>query len=283
MPQGEELAILERYRGRVPDEVFTTVYEAPATDGSGWPRANLREAFRLLEEAGWQVRDMQLVNVETGQPLQFEILLVSAAFERIVLPYVRNLKRLGIDARVRLVDQSQYINRLRSFEFDMFVNVWPQSESPGNEQRSFWSSAAADSPAARNYAGIKDPVVDELIELVITAPDRESLVARTRALDRVLLQGHYVIPNWHSREQRLLYWDKFARPAVTTKNGTAIDYWWFDPVKAARLEAARREQPEIVDASQGSTRGIGMTLAIVAGVGLAGFFVLRRVMQGSHT
>ena len=144
---------------RIADSVFTELYGAPSTDGSGWPRANLRRAFELFEEAGWEVRDMQLVDPASGRQMRFEILLVSPAFERIVLPFVRNLKRLGIDARVRLVDQSQYINRLRSFDFDMFINVWGQSDSPGNEQRSFWSSSAADSPAARNYAGIRDPVV----------------------------------------------------------------------------------------------------------------------------
>ena len=121
LPSGKELEILERYRGRIPEEIFTTPFKAPSTDGSGWPRDNLRTAFTLLEQAGWVVRDMKLVNVHTGKAFEFEILLVSPAFERIVLPFVRNLKRLGIDARVRLVDQSQYINRLRSFDFDMFV------------------------------------------------------------------------------------------------------------------------------------------------------------------
>ena len=277
LPQGEELEILERYRGRIPDEVFTRLYEAPSTDGSGWPRENLREAFALLEEAGWVVENMRLVNVHTGRPFEFEILLVSPAFERIVLPYVRNLTRLGIDARVRLVDQSQYINRLRSFDFDVIVAVWPASESPGNEQRNFWSSAAADSPAGRNYAGIKDPVVDELVELVISAPDRTSLVARTRAVDRVLLFGYYVVPNWHLQVQRILSWDKFSRPEVTPKTGTSIDYWWFDPAKAARLEAERQAEPHVADGSGRTMPGIGTTLTVIVGLGLAGFFVFRRV------
>jgi microcin C transport system substrate-binding protein len=139
------------------------------------------------------------------------------------------------------VDQSQYINRLRSFDFDMIIAVWGQSESPGNEQRNYWSSAAATSPAARNYAGIQDPVIDELIELVIQAPSRESLVARTRALDRVLLHGHFVIPNWHLRFQRILYWDKFSRPDKPAKFGTSIALWWYDTAKAERLRAARGE------------------------------------------
>ncbi len=279
LPVGEEREILERYRGRIPDEVFTTPYRAPSTDGSGWPRANLRQAFRLLKDAGWEVRDMRLVNVETGQAFQFEILLVSPAFERIVLPYVRNLKRLGIDARVRLVDESQYINRLRSFDFDMVVAVWGQSQSPGNEQRNYWSSAAAAAPGGRNYAGIRDPAVDELIGLIVTAPDRKSLVARARALDRVLLYGYYVVPNWHLRVQRILYWDKFSRPEITSKNGTSINYWWFDTAKAQRLEAQQRAEPQVVDDGGRATPGIGVTLAILAGLGLAGFFVFRRALQ----
>ena len=241
LPKGEELDVLEPYRDRLPPEVFTTPYQAPRTDGSGRARANVRQAFALLKDAGWEVRERRLINVATGESMQFEILLVSPAFERIVLPFVRNLERLGVKARVRLVDQSQYINRLRSFDFDMIVGGWRQSESPGNEQRSFWSTAAATSPAARNYAGIQDPVIDELIELVVKAPSRESLVARTRALDRVLLRGYYVIPNWHLRFQRILYWDKFSRPDKPVKFGTSIALWWYDTDKAARLRAARGE------------------------------------------
>jgi len=239
VPQGEELAILERYRDRLPPAVFTTPYRAPSTDGSGWPRQNLRQAFALLKEAGWEVQDLVMRRRDTGEPMQFEILLVSPAFERIVLPFVHNLTRLGITARVRLVDQSQYINRLRTFDFDMIIGSWGESDSPGNEQRNYWSSAAATAPGARNYAGIQDPVIDELIELLIQAPDRASLVARTRALDRVLLQGYYVIPNWHLRVQRILYWDKFSRPATTAKFGTSTTLWWFDADKAARVERAR--------------------------------------------
>ena len=239
LPEGEELEILEQYRGRVPDEVFTTTYGAPATDGSGWPRANLRDAFKLLEEAGWIIKDHKLVNGETGEPFRIEILIVSQAFERVVLPFVRNLKRLGIDARVRLVDQSQYINRLRSFDFDVVISGWGQSDSPGNEQRNYWGSQAADLEGSRNLIGIKDPVIDELIELIITAPDRESLITRTKALDRVLLSHHFVIPNWHISASRTLSWDKFGRPAVIPRQGTSTTYWWYDPEKDRALQAAR--------------------------------------------
>ncbi|MCP5151513.1 MAG: ABC transporter substrate-binding protein [Ectothiorhodospiraceae bacterium] len=240
LPAGEELEMLERYRGRIPEEVFTTPYAAPSTDGSGWPRDNLRRAFALLADAGWVVRDLELAHRDTGEPLAFEILLYSPEFERVVLPFVRNLRRLGMAPRVRLVDRSQYINRLRSFDFDMIVGGWGQSNSPGNEQRSYWTTSAADSPAARNFAGVRDPVVDELVELVVMAPDRESLVARTRALDRVLLWGHYVVPNWHLSNDRLLYWNKFSRPAVTPDAGTSFSLWWYDADKAARLERGER-------------------------------------------
>jgi len=277
LPEGEELELLEKYRGRVPDAVFAEEYRAPATDGSGWPRANLERAFELLAEAGWEVRDMNLVNVETGERMHFEILLVNQAFERIVLPFVRNLKRLGIDVSVRLVDESQYINRARSYDFDMIVGGWGQSDSPGNEQRSYWTTAAAEAPGSRNYAGIEDPVVDELVELIISAPDRESLVARTRALDRVLLWGHYVIPNWHLRVDRVLYWDKFSRPEVTPDSGTSTSLWWFDPEKAERLEE-RRILSDVEDPGAADTPGVGAIVAWIAGLSIAGYVVFRRAM-----
>ncbi len=236
-PEGEELEILERYRDRLPPEVFEEPYRQPKTDGSGHARRNIRAALNLLAEAGWTVKDLKLVNEETGERLEFEILLVNQAFERIVLPFTRNLTRLGIDTKVRLVDQSQYLNRLRAFDFDMIVSGWGQSDSPGNEQRSFWGSYTADVPGSRNMAGIKNPVIDELIELVIQAPDRESLIARTRVLDRVLLAGHYVIPNWHTQSDRILYWDKFSRPDRPTKSGAMIPRWWYDQEKADALAA----------------------------------------------
>lgn len=282
LPQGEELEVLERFRGRIPEEVFTTSYEAPGTDGSGWPRANFREAFALLEEAGWEIRDQKLVNGETGEPMRFEILLVQKGIERIVLPFIRNLQRLGIDARVRLVDSSQYINRLRKFDFDMILFGVGQSESPGNEQRLYWGSAAADSPAARNFAGIKDPVVDELIELIIGAPSRESLVARTRALDRVLLNGHYVIPNWHKETDRILYWNKFSRPSLTPRRGTSTDYWWFDEAKAQVLEERRSIESPAEQSEPRTTPGVATMMLVTAGLLLLGFFVFRHVMRRPH-
>ena len=226
LPGAAERKLLDPWRGKIPEEVFTEAYRAPATDGSGWPRDNLRRAFALLEESGWVVRDLRLVNERTGEPFTFEILLVGSGFERIVLPYVRNLRRLGIEARVRVVDSSQYINRLRAFDFDMIVAVWGQSTSPGNEQRDFWGSVAARTSGSRNYTGIASPAVDALIDAIIAAPDRESLVARTRALDRVLLWSHIVVPNWHSPVDRIIFWDKFGFPEKIPLQGTSTDWWW---------------------------------------------------------
>ncbi len=239
LPSEREIAILTPFRDQLPSKLFQTAFKSPVTDGEGWPRANLEKSRTLLQQAGWTVRDMRLTNTVTGEPFIFEILLYSEGFERIVLPFVRNLSKLGIQANVRRVDQSQYVNRIRSFDFDMIVSGWGSSESPGNEQRGQWSSSAADSPAASNYAGVKNPIIDALIEGLIRAKTREDLVAHTRALDRVLLHGHYVIPQWHLRSQRILYWDKFSMPTITPKSGTSTTYWWFDDEKSQALENNR--------------------------------------------
>ena len=240
LPEGSELALLEHYRGRIPDTVFNQAFRIPVTDGSGRPRENLRKATALLKSAGWSVRDLKLINEATGVPFRFEVLLSSKAFERIVLPYTQNLKLLGIEAKIRLVDRTQYMERYRQKDFDMLVAVWGQSETPGNEQREYWGSDAADSVGSRNLAGIKDPVVDELIELLVKSDSREQLNVRTRALDRVLLWGHYVVPHWHIRADRVLYWDKFSRPATPVRSGVMRSRWWYDTQKAAALEQARQ-------------------------------------------
>jgi microcin C transport system substrate-binding protein len=283
LPEGEELEILERYRGRIPDEVFTATYRAPSTDGLGWPRENLKRAFALLAEAGWVVEGLKLVNAETGQQMTFEILYASPDFERILLPFIRNLKRLGINARPRFVDPSQYINRIRSFDYDMIIGSWGESESPGNEQRDFWSTSAADQPGSRNRIGIKDPVIDELIELLIVAPTRESLIARTQALDRVLLWNHFLIPNWHLQTMRILYWDKFSRPEKPAKFGTSTRLWWFDPAKAARLDERRSVEPIASDAPPKEGHGLGFGLAALAGLLLVGALLFRRAVQRPQT
>lgn len=242
LPEGRELEILERFRGRVPEEIFTEVYSLPVYPGDGNIRFGLREAFRLLEEAGWVVRDMRLVNAETGQPFTFEFLTASQDFQRVLLPYVQNLRRLGIEANIRLVDTSQYVERVRRYDFDMITYVWGQSASPGNEQRIYWSSEVRDMVGAQNYAGVNDPVVDELIEMLIAAPSREELVYRTRALDRVLLWGNYVVPNWHLAADRRVYWDKFGYPEATTWRGSPFFTWWVDPEKAARFRGRLRSE-----------------------------------------
>jgi len=240
LPQGEELEILERFRGRIPDEVFTTEYNPPATDGSGRNRANLKTAVTLLQEAGWEIRDKKLTNVETGEVMAFEILLVSPLFERIVNPMAKSLQRIGVDVSVRTVDAAQYRRRLDTFDFDVVTTVWGQSLSPGNEQRDFWSTDAADREGSRNLAGIKDPVIDELIELVIAAPDRESLIQRVRALDRVLQWGFWAIPQFHAKVDRVIYWDKFDHPEQTPTTGTSILRWWIDKGRESTLAERRR-------------------------------------------
>lgn len=236
LPSEAELAILEPLREQIPEQVFTAVYLPPVTDGSGIPRDNLHRALQLLQQAGWTFKDRQLVNTETGQPFIFEILLNAPTWERIALPFARNLERLGIKANIRTVDSAQYENRVNSFDFDMIVQVWGQSLSPGNEQRNYWGAASADMPGSNNVVGIKDPAIDQLIELIIAAPDRDALITRVRALDRVLLWNHFVIPHWHIPYDRIAYWDKFGRPELTPTQGLQLDAWWVDPEKAANLE-----------------------------------------------
>ncbi|HIM11916.1 TPA: ABC transporter substrate-binding protein, partial [Candidatus Poribacteria bacterium] len=240
LPSQEELRVLDQYRGQVPDQVFSQVFSLSQTDGSGNIRGNIRTALRLLKEAKWEVQDGELTNTATGEVMSFEILLVSPEFERIVLPFTKNLEKLGIQANVNTVDTSQYQNRTDSYDFDMVVANWGQSLSPGNEQRDFWSSKAADLNGTRNLAGIKDPVIDELIDLIISSPDRQSLIIRTRVLDRVLLHNHYVIPHWHIAAYRILYWDKFRMPAVRPQYSLGMDTWWIDPELAAGLDERKR-------------------------------------------
>ena len=226
LPSAAELAILEPYRGRIPEEVFTTVYQAPKAEGRYGRRQNLLKALELLEQAGWTVKDRKLVHAQSGVPFAFEILLNSPSFERIALPFARNMERLGMTVSVRTVDTAQYKNRLDSFDFDMMVGVWGQSLSPGNEQVNYWTSSAADAKGGRNVAGIKNPVGDDLVAKLVAAPDRQALITVCRALDRVLLWGHYVVPNWHIAYDRVAYWDKFERPQTIPMQGYQFDTWW---------------------------------------------------------
>jgi microcin C transport system substrate-binding protein len=229
-PDEAQRAVLAPYRDRVPPEVFGEAYRPPST-GPGGVRPNLVTALRLLAEAGWVVRDLRLVHAATSRPMAFEILIDETTWERIALPFVQTLQRLGVQARIRTVDSAQYEYRLKHFDFDLTVALFPQSLSPGNEQADYWGSEAAATPGSRNLAGISDPVVDELIAGLIAAPDRAALLARTRALDRVLLWGHYVIPHWHIPAFRVAYWDRFGRPATSPRYELGLDTWWIDPAR----------------------------------------------------
>ena len=236
LPQGQELQILETVRDKVPPEVFTTAYTNPVNGSPENVRANLREATRLLKEAGYEIRNQKLVNAKTGEPMNIEILTEDPNVERFILFYKPSLERLGISVTVRTVDDPQYENRLRSWDYDIIIASWPESLSPGNEQRDFWSSQAADTPGSRNYIGIKNPAIDALIERVIFAKDRAELVAATRALDRVLLWNHYVVPQFTTDKSRTARWDRFGRPDPLPKYAAAAfpTVWWWDAEKAAR-------------------------------------------------
>ncbi len=243
IPMGEELALLEPYRDKLPNEVFEKEFDLPTTSGEGGIRQNLRTARKLLENAGWRIKDGKLVSANTGEHFNFEIMFRQANIEERVAPFVANLKRLGIEARMRLIDTSQWIHRLRNNDFDMTVQIIQQTDSPGNEQREYWSSAAADQPGSNNRIGIKDPVVDALIEHVISAENRKALITATHALDRVLLWGHYVIPNYHLAINRIAYWNRFAKPKIKSKYAIGfVDTWWIDAEKDAALQAARKKR-----------------------------------------
>ena len=244
LPKGREREILAKFKSRLPAEIFTKAYRPPATDGSGQNRKQLQQALTLLQQAGWDINEetRKLTHTETGKVMEFEVLLVSPLFERVVLPFKKNLARLGIEVSVRTVDSAQYQQRVENFDYDMIVWTWRQSLSPGNEQRGFWGSLAADRKGSQNYSGIKDPVIDDLIEMVVAAPTRAELVQRTRALDRALQWNHIVIPHWHGPYDRILSWNKFSRPSVIPDRGTSLFTWWIDPVKEKKLEAKGRGQ-----------------------------------------
>ncbi len=236
LPQGKELEILEKFRGKIPDSVFTTPYENPISGDNKQLRANLKKAVGLMKQAGWVLKGGKMVHAETGKPFEFEYLDHSQNGERSVLPWKKNLARIGITLNYRVVDTSQYINRLRSFEFDMVTFVWGQSLSPGNEQRNYWGSSSADRAGSRNFAGISDPTIDALIDEVIFAGDRDSLVAATQALDRVLLWSDFVIPQFYYPFDRIAMWDRFGRPEKLPEYNVAFPtVWWFDTEKAKNI------------------------------------------------
>jgi microcin C transport system substrate-binding protein len=252
LPSQEELQVLEPFRGRIPEEVFTAEYIPPSTgDSEDVLTRNLNRARDLLEKAGWATEDERaghengfLVHRESGQPFAFEILLNGHHHEPAASAFAENLERLGIVARIHVADPLHYRQRLEAFDYDMIVHVWEQSLSPGNEQRNYWTSAAAVTPGSRNLAGVLHSVVDALVEEVIQAQNRKQLVAATRALDRVLLWGHYVIPHWHIQSFRLVYWNKFGQPAFRKDHWNDVgflDTWWVDDAKCKGVERWKAE------------------------------------------
>ncbi len=226
-PDEAQLKLLEPLRGQVPDEVFGPIYLPPVSDASGIIRDQARRAYQLLQEAGYRVENDKMVNAQ-GQPLAFEFIIAQANLERVILPYKRNLAALGIDMQIRRVDASQYINRMRSRDFDMTSMVWSQSNSPGNEQREYWHSSSADNPGSRNYLGLKDPAIDALVDGLIGADSRQSLIDHARALDRVLIWGHYVVPNYYVDSWRIAHWRHLQRPAVPPQYDYGLMTWWYD-------------------------------------------------------
>ncbi len=242
LPQGEELEILERFRDQLPEEVFTQEFTLPVFDTPQAERDNLRQAVRLFQEAGWMIRDGRMVHNDTGEQFRIEFLGASPTSEVIAGGFIANLRRIGVDATLRIVDTSQYIQRVQAFEFEAVTARFPQSESPGNEQRDYWSSEAADIQGSRNMPGIKDPVVDGLVNEIIFATDREHLVAATRALDRVLLWNFYTVPQYFQPTMRYAYWDKFGIPETQPRySGIDTLSWW---VRPEREEAIAEEYEE---------------------------------------
>lgn len=229
LPEGDELKLLNKYRDQLPEDIFTKAWQPPSTRKPGELRNNLRQAKQLLEQAGWKVKDGVLQN-DKGQHFEFSVMLAQKGFERILAPYAYNLKKLGIKVNYRTVDVSLYNRRIRTFDFDMLVSSYSQSQSPGNELYGFWHSKSVDQEGSRNLMGVKDPVVDKLIDEVVFASNRQQLITATRALDRVMLHGEYLIPNWYIAVHRLAYWDKFKYPDVLplyfSADSWVLSTWW---------------------------------------------------------
>ncbi|SIQ91072.1 extracellular solute-binding protein [Aquipseudomonas alcaligenes] len=244
LPSEAELKLLEPLRDKLPPEVFSQAFEPPVSDGSGIIREQSRRAYQLLTEAGYRIENDKMIGPD-GKQLAFEFLNFQPNLERVVLPFKRNLAELGIDLQIRRVDVSQYINRLRSRDFDMTSAIWPQSSSPGNEQREFWHSSSADNPGSRNLMGLRDPAIDQLVEGLIRSGSREELITHARALDRALLWGHYVVPNYYVDTWRVAYWTRFGRPAVTPLYDFGLMTWWEEsplhPPKNAPAPEAKQE------------------------------------------
>lgn len=226
LPEGKELEILDAYRNELPGEVFTSEYNPPITDGSGRNRVNLIKARDLLEDAGWKIEKGKLVN-EKGEHLEIEFLTNSSTFDRVIEPYGANLKKLGIKTTIKFVDPSQYQQRVDDFDFDVLVTTLGGSMVPGNELVDMFHSSMAEVKGSGNIIGIENPVVDNLIDTIITSEDKDTLISAAEALDRVLQHNHYVIPHWNLSSFRLVYWNKFAKPDKSPKYGLALDTWWY--------------------------------------------------------
>lgn len=233
LPEGGELALLSEYRDQLDESIFTTEFKLPVTDGRGNPRANFRKAIALFKEAGWSIKDGKMTNDETGEKFVMDFVTRQPSTEKLALTYKKSLERIGVDMNVRVIDTAQYQKLVESFDFDVVTLVLAMSDSPGNEQRSYWSSAAADEPGSRNYAGVKNPVIDELIEKIIKADSRQAQVDATRAVDRILLHNHYMIPQYYGDTYRVAYWNRFSRPDIQPLNSLGFGNWWIDPEKEA--------------------------------------------------
>lgn len=237
-PSPAELALLEPFRAKLPPAVFEEPYTSPVSDGSGTDRKLLREAARLLDEAGCKVGKDRLRVCASGEVLEFEFLTYEPTFERIIAPYIKNLQAIGVGSSIRRIDSAQYQRRVKAYDFDVVTQRFVMRLAPGIELRNYWASENADSEGSPNLAGIKDPVVDALIDKIIDAKSRDELIVATRAIDRVLRAGHYWVPQWYKASHHIAYWDKFSRPDVKPKYSRgAPDIWWYDAAKAAKLKS----------------------------------------------
>jgi microcin C transport system substrate-binding protein len=240
IPQGDELKLLEPFRQELPPALFTQPFTLPVTDGSGNNREQLKQALELMQQAGWQVKDRKLVDAN-GQQMSFTILLDDPSYERVALPYMQDIQRLGIDVRVRTVDPAQYQHVTDDFDFDMLLYIYPEGDVPGNELRDYFSCASANAQGSANVPGVCDPAVDALIEKVVTAQARPTLLTAARALDRVLLWRWYMVPNYDNQKFHVAWWDRFGHPDKPIREGFNFDTWWVDAAKAAATDAARQQ------------------------------------------
>jgi microcin C transport system substrate-binding protein len=272
-PSQAERSLLQNLGVPVPPEALGPAYLSPTTDGSGQIRDKLEAAGKLLDRAGWSIKDGVRVNAK-GEPLKLEILNFEPAFERVTAPFLKNLKLLGIDASMRMVDPAQYQRRLKSFDYDITTERYVMRNTPGVELRSYFGSAAASMDGSLNLAGIADPAVDALVERVISAKSREELETAASALDRVLRAGHYWVPHWYKASNTIAYWDKFARPETKPRfDRGVLDTWWYDSAKAAKLTAATAVTKDTPD--EPFSRRAYLLIALVVGLALAGIFILR--------